>query len=225
MTKPHAAAATEAAQAGLVLDRELELFGQGFRLVAGVDEVGRGPLAGPVTAAAVVLDPDDVPDGITDSKAVPAELRDILCQAIMLRARAVGIGFATPEEIDAINIRQATFLAMRRSLAALPLRPDYMLVDGRDMPGTAGLPGEAMIKGDALCVSIAAASIVAKVARDRLMIRQHGRDPRYGFHRHKGYATAEHRFALAQHGPSRFHRRSFAPCVEGGDEVGAFTPA
>jgi ribonuclease HII len=131
----------------------------------------------------------------------------------MTRALAVGIGFATPSEIDGINVRQATFLAMRRALAALALPADYVLVDGRDMPGS--LSGEAIIKGDATCVSVAAASIIAKVARDRLMVRQHGRDPRYGFHRHKGYATEEHRAALAKHGPSSFHRRSFAPCAAG----------
>jgi ribonuclease HII len=211
-----AAKPRDAALPSLVLARERELFGQGFRFVVGVDEVGRGPLAGPVTAAAVILDPDDVPDGIADSKALPAEARDEVCRAILLRARAVGIGFATAVEIDAVNIRQATFLAMRRALAALPLLPDYLLVDGRDVPpardGARPLPAEAIVKGDATCASIAAASIVAKVARDRLMVRQHGHDPRYGFDRHKGYATAEHRDALLRHGPSRFHRRSFAPC-------------
>lgn len=200
---------------GLALGRELELFALGFARIAGVDEVGRGPLAGPVTAAAVILDPDDIPDGIADSKALPAEKRDEACRAVMTRAHAIGIGFATPGEIDGINIRQATFLAMRRALAALALTPDYALIDGRDLPGLAHLSGEAIIKGDATCVSIAAASIVAKVARDRLMIRQHHRDPRYGFHRHKGYATEEHRHALIKHGPSPFHRRSFAPCGPG----------
>ncbi|MCW6510199.1 ribonuclease HII [Lichenifustis flavocetrariae] len=200
------------AREGLALARELDLYARGFAHVVGVDEVGRGPLAGPVTAAAVILDPQDVPPGLMDSKVLPAGARDDAARAIMLRALAVGIGFATPKEIDGLNIRQATFLAMRRALAALALRPDYALVDGRDLPGLAALPGEAVIKGDATCVSIAAASIVAKVARDRLMIRQHGHDPRYGFHRHKGYATAEHRDALLKHGPSRFHRRSFAPC-------------
>lgn len=201
----------------LRLGRELELIARGFRHIVGVDEVGRGPLAGPVTAAAVILDPDDVPDGIADSKALDPAARDEVCRGVMLRACAVGIGFATAAEIDAINIRQATFLAMRRALAALPLAPDYLLVDGRDLPLSDDhpMPREAIIKGDATCASIAAASVVAKVARDRLMVRQHGRDPRYGFHRHKGYATAEHRDALLRHGPSPFHRRSFAPCGPG----------
>ncbi|MDX7951061.1 ribonuclease HII [Lichenihabitans sp. Uapishka_5] len=205
-------------QAGLRLGRELVLSGLGFRAIVGIDEVGRGPLAGPVTAAAVILDADDLPDGLADSKVLPAEARHEAYRAVSMRARAVGIGFATPAEIDAINIRQATFLAMRRALAALPVAPDYLLVDGRDLPqgGAApGLPGEAIIKGDATCASIAAASIVAKVARDRLMVRHHGHDPRYGFHNHKGYATAEHRDALKRHGPSPFHRRSFAPCGPG----------
>lgn len=217
----------EAAVPGLALGRELDLFARGFRAVVGIDEVGRGPLAGPVTAAAVILDPDDVPDGLADSKALPAEARHEAGRAIMLRARAVGIGFATPSEIDAINIRQATFLAMRRALRSLAVPPDYLLVDGRDLPGLPAFPGEAIVKGDATCASIAAASIVAKVARDSLMVRHHGHDPRYGFHNHKGYATAEHRDALRRHGPSPFHRRSFAPCglnQGGSDDVDAAAP-
>ena len=207
-----------APRAGLLLGRELDLIACGFQAVVGIDEVGRGPLAGPVTAAAVILDPDHLPEGLADSKALLPEARDETCRHIMVRASAVGIGFATPDEIDRLNIRQATFLAMRRALASLALAPDYVLVDGRDLPdlpsrsGQGGLPTEAIIKGDATCASIAAASIVAKVARDRLMVRHHGHDPRYGFHNHKGYATAEHRDALKRHGPSPFHRRSFAPC-------------
>lgn len=200
------------AAAGLQLGRELDLFALGFRAVVGIDEVGRGPLAGPVTAAAVILDPDNVPMGLADSKVLLAEARHEAFHAIVHRAHAVGIGFATPREIDAVNIREATFLAMRRALASLAMAPDYVLVDGRDLPVGTPVPGEAIIKGDATCASIAAASIVAKVARDRLMVRHHGHDPRYGFHNHKGYATAEHRVALRRHGPSPFHRRSFAPC-------------
>ena len=181
--------------------------------MVGVDEVGRGPLAGPVTAAAVVLDPRRPVSGLNDSKTLAPEVRADIYRAIVLDAAAVGVGFATVEEIDAINIRQATFLAMRRALAALPVAPDYLVVDGRDLPcGWTG-PAVAMIKGDATCASIAAASIVAKVMRDRMMLRQHGHDPRYGFDRHKGYATAEHRDALQRFGPSTFHRRSFAPCA------------
>ena len=219
--RPAAKPRREATSQGLALVRELELFRLGFRAVVGVDEVGRGPLAGPVTAAAVILDPDDVPEGLADSKALPAEARHEACSAILLRAQAVGIGFATPDEIDALNIRQATFLAMRRALASLAVVPDYVLVDGHDLPSlpVPTLPREAIVKGDATCASIAAASIVAKVARDRLMVRHHGHDPRYGFHNHKGYATAEHRDALKRHGPSPFHRRSFAPCGSGQEEM------
>lgn len=199
--------------AGLKLLIEGRLRRRGFQIIAGVDEVGRGPLAGPVTAAAVVLDRRDVPEGLADSKVLTADIRSVIYREIVTRAVAVGVGFATPIEIDDINIRQATFLAMRRALIALSVQPDYCVVDGVDLPGSWIGPGEALIKGDASCASIAAASIVAKVVRDRLMIRQHRNDPRYGFDQHKGYATAEHRHALVKHGPSPFHRRTFAPCA------------
>jgi ribonuclease HII len=193
---------------------------RGFEWIVGVDEVGRGPLAGPVTAAAVILDPRNVPAGLNDSKALAPELREAAFGAIMVRATAVGVGFATVEEIDGINIRQATFLAMRRALAALPVRPDYLVVDGKDLPAGWTGAGEAIIKGDASCASIAAASIVAKVIRDRMMTRQHRHDPRYGFDRHKGYATLDHREALQRFGPSPFHRRTFAPCAGGAGDAG-----
>jgi ribonuclease HII len=204
--------AGKAKPTGLKLRLEAKLRRRGFSYVAGVDEVGRGPLAGPVTAAAVILDARNVPDGLADSKALAAELREGLYVEIASWAVAVGVGFATPREIDGINIRQATFLAMRRALAALPVAADYCLIDGVDLPTAWTGPGEAIVKGDATCASIAAASIVAKVMRDRLMVRQHRRDPRYGFDQHKGYATPDHREALVAHGPSSFHRLSFAPC-------------
>lgn len=181
--------------------------------MVGVDEVGRGPLAGPVTAAAVILDLRHLPRGVNDSKALGADAREEIYGEIMKRAVAVGVGFATAAEIDEINIRQATFLAMRRALAALSVAPDYLVVDGRDLPGGWSGPSQAIVKGDASCASIAAASIVAKVCRDRMMTRHHRHDPRYGFDRHKGYATAEHRAALTRFGPSPLHRRSFAPCA------------
>ena len=213
-----AAQGTETGPQGLRLGIEKRLRRKGFRLVAGVDEVGRGPLAGPVTAAAVILDAKRIPDGLADSKALAPEIRTALYREIVIYAAAVGVGFATPQEIDGINIRQATFLAMHRALSALPFAPDFCLVDGVDLPRHWTGAGEAIIKGDATCASIAAASIVAKVMRDRLMVRQHKHDPRYGFDQHKGYATVGHRDALAKHGPSPFHRRSFAPCavVDGG---------
>jgi ribonuclease HII len=199
--------------ARLGLARELALRAAGRRCIAGLDEVGRGPLAGPVVAAAVVLDPDRVPDGLADSKALPAARREALFAEIVASA-AVGIATVSHEGIDAINIRQASLRAMSRALAALPCTPDMALVDGNDPPP---LPCavEAVIRGDATVASIAAASIVAKVVRDRLMRRLHGRFPAYGFMTNAGYSTAAHLDALSRHGPCPFHRRSFAPVRQG----------
>ena len=206
-------------KAMLSFDIERALHVRGYGFVAGVDEVGRGPLAGPVAAAAVILDPAAIPPGLADSKTLAAGDREHAYRAILSDAVAVGVGFATAREIDAVNIRQATFLAMRRALTALHVGPHYIVVDGRDVPPGWTGPAEAIVRGDGLCASIAAASIVAKVTRDRLMVRQHQRDPRYGFDRHKGYATRDHRSALAEHGPSPLHRLSFAPCVSDVDEA------
>jgi ribonuclease HII len=192
-------------------DRERLLIKRGLVHIAGIDEAGRGPLAGPVTAAAVILDPHDLPEAVDDSKALSGPQREELFGLILAKALAVGIGFASPREIDRINIRQATFAAMRRALGALALRPHHVLVDGNDLPPLP-VAGDTIVKGDAICLSIAAASIVAKVARDRLMVRLGAQHPVYGFHRHKGYATAEHADALLRHGPSVAHRLSFAPC-------------
>ena len=192
------------------------LLRQGHSRIAGVDEVGRGPLAGPVAAAAVILDPRDLPKGIDDSKLLDAAAREAGYHLILAKAVAVGIGLASAREIDRLNIRQATFLAMRRALAALALAPDHALIDGSDAPLVAGLAVTAIVKGDASSLSIAAASVVAKVTRDRLMTRLDGHHPQYGFARHKGYATPEHREALRRHGPSIAHRISFAPCRQDG---------
>lgn len=181
----------------------------GFARVAGLDEAGRGPLAGPVSAAAVILDPEDVPDGIDDSKAMSPAAREAVCAAVLARALAVGVGFATAAEIDAVNIRQATFAAMRRAVRALSLAPDHLLIDGRDVPPGLPCPARALVKGDSLSVSIAAASVVAKVVRDRLMVRLDASHPAYGFGIHKGYPTAAHRAALVGLGPTPFHRLSF----------------
>jgi ribonuclease HII len=181
----------------------------GHALVAGVDEAGRGPLAGPVSAAAVILDPEARPDGIDDSKALTAERRAELFDLVISHAVAVGIGLATPAEIDSVNIRQATFIAMRRAVRALQVQPHHVLVDGRDVPPGLPCPARALVKGDALSLSIAAASIVAKVTRDRLMVRLDAAHPVYGFRIHKGYPTATHRAAIVTHGPSPFHRMSF----------------
>ncbi len=190
---------------------ERALLRQGIWPVAGVDEVGRGPLAGPVAAAAVILDPGNVPKGLNDSKLLSPQAREDLYEEIVARALGVGVSFACATEIDAINIRQATFAAMRRALSGLALVPRHVLVDGNDLPPHLVCAGETLIKGDARSASIAAASIVAKVTRDRLMRRLCPLYPAYGFARHVGYATRAHLDAIAAHGPTPFHRLSFAP--------------
>jgi len=183
----------------------------GFGRIAGIDEVGRGPLAGPVTAAAVILDPVRLPKGLNDSKALSGAQREALYATILEKAVAVSIAFVCAQEIDRINIRQATLTAMRRALAALTEAPDYVLIDGNDMPKDLICPGETIIKGDARSLSIAAASIVAKVARDRLMQHFAGLYPAYGFDHHVGYATRMHLSAIMEHGPCPIHRLSFSP--------------
>ncbi len=188
---------------------EHELIATGLRFIAGIDEVGRGPLAGPVAAAAVVLSADDIPAGLEDSKILDAKTREDLFVEITARAIGIGIGFASAQEIDRVNIRQATFLAMHRACRALPLSPDFLLIDGRDIPPQLVHPSRAIIGGDAICASIAAASIVAKVMRDRLMSRLASCHPGYGFESHMGYATQAHREAILRLGPCPFHRRSF----------------
>ena len=182
----------------------------GFVHVAGVDEVGRGCLAGPVVAAAVVLDPDTHIPGVADSKLVPAAERERLHDRIVQRAIAWAVASADVTEIDRLNIHQASLVAMRRAILALVPLPDMVLVDAFRVPELP-MPQRGVPHGDRRCSAIAAASIVAKVTRDRLMHDLHGRDPRYGFDRHKGYATAFHLAALARFGYSDVHRRSFRP--------------
>lgn len=187
---------------------EANLIASGLAIVAGVDEVGRGPLAGPVTAAAVVLDPDCIPDGLADSKTLTAERR--LELATVLEACAeIALGWASVEEIDEINIRNAAFLAMCRAVDALPRRARHALIDGNACPPDLCCPATPIVKGDGLCVSIAAASIVAKVARDRVMIELDASFPGYGWATNVGYATVEHRRALQHLGVTPHHRRSF----------------
>lgn len=181
----------------------------GDRLVAGVDEVGRGPIAGPVVAAAVILDPANIPAGIDDSKKLTLAKRERLDTEIRATAICVSIAEIGPEEIDRINIRQATLLAMTRALAGLMRSPCHVLVDGNDIPSAWKSRGTSVIKGDATSLSIGAASIVAKVARDRMMRDACSRWPAYGFSRHVGYSTAEHRGAVEAHGPCPIHRLSF----------------
>ena len=193
--------------AGPDFSREADALARGLWPVAGVDEAGRGPLAGPVVAAAVILDPACIPDGLADSKLLTPARRESLFAGIIATAQ-VGVGSVCAARIDAINIRQATLLAMRRAVAALPVAPVHVLVDGNDPPP---LPCacEAIVKGDGLVLSIAAASIVAKVVRDRAMTRLDLAFPGYGFAEHAGYGTPRHRAALAALGPCPEHRRSF----------------
>lgn len=185
----------------------------GYRRVAGLDEAGRGPLAGPVVAAAVILPTRCRLLGINDSKQLPAKDREQVYAAILEQAVGVGVGSADVAEIDQLNILEATRLAMRRAVDQLTLPPDYLLIDAVVLPGFK-VPTRPIIKGDSLSVSIAAASIIAKVTRDRLMARYHEIFPEYGFLFHKGYGTTEHLERLARHGPCSIHRRTFAPVQE-----------
>ena len=182
----------------------------GFNHVAGVDEVGRGCLAGPVVAAAVVLNPDRYVPRVCDSKTVTALERERLYASITRAAVAWGVAAAEPEEIDSINIHQASLRAMQRAVLLLAPSPDCVLVDAFRIPDLL-MAQRAVIHGDSRCTAIAAASIIAKVTRDRMMQELHERDPRYGFDRHKGYATREHLDAVARFGYSDVHRRSFRP--------------
>ncbi len=193
-------------------------------MICGIDEAGRGPLAGPVVAAAVVLDGQRPIAGLKDSKQLSAARRAVLEIEIRGRARAYGIGLATVAEIDALNIHHATLLAMQRAVAALDPSPRHALVDGNVCPALC-CTVEAIVRGDATVPAISAASILAKTARDRLMDELDRDFPRYGFASHRGYATREHLLALARHGPCTAHRRSYRPVrewapliVEGGDE-------
>jgi ribonuclease HII len=179
-------------------------------LVCGIDEAGRGPLAGPVVAAAVILDPARPIPGLNDSKKLSEQKRDVLAVLIRERALAWAVAEATVEEIDRINILQATMLAMQRAVAGLALRPTSALVDGNRCPQL-DIPVAAVVKGDGKIASIAAASILAKTVRDAGMLALHARYPQYGFDRHMGYPTAAHCAALAAHGVSPVHRRSFGP--------------
>lgn len=180
-------------------------------MICGIDEAGRGPWAGPVTAAAVILDPACLVDGLTDSKKLTAERRETLYAEIKASAITYGIGWASPEEIDRMNIREATFLAMKRAIAIMGLVPERILVDGNCLPKALPCAASAIIKGDLTEPSISAASILAKVARDRAMVELSNRFPGYGLRRHKGYGTPEHAEALEALGPCACHRRSFAP--------------
>jgi ribonuclease HII len=206
------------------LEEEVALLSQGYSFIAGVDEAGRGSLAGPVVAAAVILplgipfrsDPDECLacfEGVRDSKQLTASERDRLFEVIVQHAVAVGVGIGSVEMIDERNILQATKYAMREALAQLTIPPQALLLDAIHLPGIELLQ-RSIIKGDTLCLSIAAASIIAKVTRDRMMIQMHEHFPAYGFAQHKGYGTEYHLVALREHGATPHHRRSFAPVRE-----------
>ena len=187
---------------------EHRFFETGVQVICGIDEAGRGPLAGPVCAAAVILPQDLVLTGLNDSKKVPDKRRRELYDLITDQALAYGIAFASNEEIDEINILQATFLAMKRAVAQLSLRPDLLLLDG-NREAEFGIPVQTVIKGDSKSANIAAASILAKVTRDRYMEQLAQEYPQYGFEVHKGYGTKRHYAALQEYGPCPAHRMSF----------------
>ena len=189
---------------------EADLIARGHARVAGVDEVGRGPLAGPVTAAAVILNPEDIPEGLNDSKKLTAKARAALLKAIEAAAE-VCVAHASVEEIDEINILRASHLAMERAIAALDPPPDYVLIDGNMIPRGLTLPAQAVVKGDSRSVSISAASIVAKICRDQIMVDLAQQHPGYGWEKNAGYPSPAHKEALRNLGVTPHHRRSFKP--------------
>ena len=188
------------------------LWSKGVSLVAGIDEAGRGPLAGPVVAAVAVLPAKFSLAGLNDSKQLAEEFREEIFEALIASGALVcyGIGIAEPAEIDRFNILRATFLAMQRAIAALPMQPEHLLIDGLPVP-VFQQPQTAIVGGDGKSKSIAAASVIAKVTRDRMMRKWHSEFPQYSFDRNKGYGTREHLESLQIHGPCPIHRRSFAP--------------
>jgi len=191
---------------------EARLLARGLRHIVGIDEAGRGPLAGPVVAAAVLLDASDVPDGLDDSKRLNAAKRDVLYETILAKAISVSVASLSARSIDVSDIRKAALEAMRRAVHGLILQPCHALIDGRDVPPGLPCPGSALVKGDQRSVSIAAASIVAKVTRDRMMERAGSVHTVYGMEVHAGYATARHRAAIESDGPiPGLHRYTFAP--------------
>lgn len=189
---------------------EKDVLAQGLTPVAGVDEVGRGPLAGPVVAAAVILDPDNIPAGLNDSKKLTAKRREALCDALYDCA-IVSVAQATVAEIDDINILRASHLAMERAIAGLAQRPAHVLIDGNLTPKGLTIPSQTIVKGDSRSLSIAAASIVAKLWRDRHMVDLAQQYPHYGWEKNAGYPTAQHKLGLTQFGVTPHHRRSFKP--------------
>ena len=198
-----------------MLAYEQALWDKGVQFVAGIDEAGRGPLAGPVVAAAVVFPMDIAIPGIKDSKVLSASRRERLYDSILQQALEVTTGIVHEKEIDHINILQVTYLAMRKAIGSLKIRPGHLLIDGRPMPENF-YPQTAIVQGDKKCYSVAAASIIAKVTRDRMMVEYDEMFPRYGFAQHKGYGTKAHFEAIRKHGPCEIHRKSFN--LKGGEE-------
>lgn len=192
---------------------EREFFRQGFQIIAGTDEAGRGPLAGPVVAASVVLPLDCDYQQFNDSKKLTVKARNRLFDVLQDMAVSIGVSIIPETVIDQINILQASLLAMKKSLEALTVSPDFVLVDGK-FPVPVAVSQQALVKGDSRSASIAAASIVAKVTRDEIMVKYHRQYPQYNFYKNKGYPTAEHRRVLAAEGPCPLHRRSFAGVKE-----------
>lgn len=192
-------------------DFEIEFSAQsrGFTAICGVDEAGRGPLAGPVCAAAVILDPSKPIEGINDSKKLSEKKREALYDVIKEKALAYGIAFASVKEIEEHNILNATYLAMLRAIENLYIKADYALIDGNRVPKGISIECETVVKGDTKSMSIAAASILAKVTRDKLLYEYDEKYPEYGFAKHKGYGTAEHMDAIRKYGMTEFHRPSF----------------
>jgi len=183
-------------------------YGQGYRRIAGVDEAGRGPLAGPVVAAAVILPEEGIGQKLFDSKQIPPKKREELYQCIYEKALGIGLGVVHHQEIDLLNILQATLKAMALAVESLPMSPDFILIDG-NQPIPSPFPQKPIRKGDRICNSIAAASVVAKVTRDRLMLECHQQYPQYNFAKHKGYGTEEHRKAIERFGVCELHRKTF----------------
>lgn len=200
----------------LMVDFEIEkeYAQKGYKAICGIDEAGRGPLAGPVYAAAVILPIDCEIEGLNDSKKISEKKREMLFDVIKEKALAYGIGIATEKEIDEINILQATFLAMRRAVDSLEIKPDFVMIDGNQKPNT-GIDEITVVKGDAKSMSIAAASILAKVSRDRFMLEMAEKYPEYEFAKHKGYGTKLHYEKIAEFGISEIHRKSFLKKIIG----------
>lgn len=205
-----------------MVDFEIEnqYLQNGCRVICGIDEAGRGPLAGPVCAAAVILRPDTEIEGLNDSKKLTEKKRELLFPIIKEKAAAYGIGFASEQEIDEINILNATFLAMKRAAEQLSVQPDLFLVDGNQKPRIGDVPEVTVVKGDAKSMSIAAASVLAKVSRDHYMLEMAEKYPQYDFEKHKGYGTKLHYEKIAEYGISPIHRRTFLKKILGKPQNG-----